>query len=64
MTIHRQWVEVMKSTSPDAFQPSIPFTPSAAFIDAQIKLMGVSKNQTTWETFLRQFTSRVDHFWR
>jgi len=64
MTIHRQWVEIMKNTCPDAFSKEVPFTANVAFIDAQIKLMGVSKHQTTWEEFLRQFSSRVDHFWR
>ena len=54
----------MKNTCPDAFSKEVPFTAKVAFIDAQIKLMGVSKHQTTWEEFLRQFSSRVDHFWR
>ena len=64
MTINRQWIEIMKTNSPDAFRRDMPFVPAAAFIDAQIKLMGVSKHMTTWETFLRQFTSSVDQFWR
>jgi hypothetical protein len=64
MTIERQWLEIMKIEVPDAFTPSAPFTPSAGFIDAQIKLMAMPPDGT-WATFLhRQFVQPVMQMFR
>ena len=59
MTIERQWFDIMKTEVPDAFQDQLTDAqkeePKAAFIDGQIKLMGmVAENE--WEPFLlKQF---------
>ena len=64
MTIERQWLEIMKIEVPDAFTPTAPFTPSAGFIDAQIKLMAMPPDGT-WATFLhRQFVQPVTQMFR
>jgi len=66
MTIERQWFEVMKTEVPDAFQDQLADAdkeePKAAFIDGQIKLMGmVSENE--WEPYLlKQFVQPLISF--
>jgi len=43
----------MKLEVPDAFSPSIPFTPEVGFIDAQIKLMFMP-HENAWDVFLHK----------
>lgn len=60
MTIERQWIEIMKNEVPEAFADEMQFEPTSGFIDAQIKLMGLSEGMT-WDQFLfRQFVLPVD----
>jgi len=59
MTIERQWIEIMKIEVPEAFSPVIPFVPEVGFIDAQIKLMAMPRDNT-WEAFMfKQFVMPV-----
>ena len=69
MTIHSDWLQLMKTTCPAAFTKAVPFTPSLAFIDGQIKLMAMCRPQPgsapTWECFLtRQFVRPIENHWR
>ena len=59
MTIHTQWMSILRENAVDAFHTSLPGTAEASFIDGQIKLM---KGDTihTWSHFLySQFTSVI-----
>ena len=69
MTIHSDWLHLMKANCPGAFTKDVPFTPEIAFIDGQIKLMAmckpVSGGTPTWECFLqRQFVRPIENHWR
>ena len=64
MTIERQWIEIMKQEVPSAFSPGIPFTPEVGFIDAQIKLMGMPR-ENSWDGFMsKQFVWPVRQMFR
>jgi len=59
MTIHTQWMSILRENAVDAFHTSLPETAQASFIDGQIKLMKGDSIQT-WSHFLySQFTSVI-----
>ncbi|EKX33647.1 hypothetical protein GUITHDRAFT_147773 [Guillardia theta CCMP2712] len=59
MTINSEWIKLWKEVARDAFSKGLPFSPTVAFIDGQIKLMKPS-SINTWEGFLScQFVSCV-----
>lgn len=57
MTIDSTWLCAFKEELPHAFTKKRPFTPSAAFVDGQIRLMqGAISEPQTWDEFIfRQF---------
>ena len=63
MTIHTQWMHILRENATDAFHTSLPETAQASFIDGQIKLMKGDSIQS-WSHFLySQFTSVIKrHF--
>lgn len=66
MTIERQWFEIMKTEVPDAFQDQLTDAekelPKAAFMDGQIKLMGMV-SEYEWQPFLlKQFVQPLLSF--
>lgn len=73
MTIHSDWIGLMKKIVPAAFSPSLPVLPEAGFIDGQIKLMGLSRPRdpetgirgvATWEHLLQaQFRAPIEKMW-
>jgi hypothetical protein len=68
MTIHADWIKILKSWAPSAFTPHLPIAPEAAFIDGQIKLMGMPHGDgiaPSWDLFLRaQFINPIERHWR
>jgi hypothetical protein len=68
MTIHRDWLMMMKDLCPTAFTETIPMQPEVGFIDGQIKLMAMPRPPSgvpTWELFLRQqFVKPIERHWR
>ena len=66
MTIDSTWIASFKEDSPESFTKHIPFKPTAAFCDGQIRLMrGDSHNLLTWDDYIwRQFHSHVSNFYR
>jgi len=66
MTIDSSWIASFKEDSPESFKKQIPFKPTAAFCDGQIRLMrGDSNNLLTWDDYIwRQFHSHVSNFYR
>ena len=65
MTIDSSWIASFKEESPAAFTKNIPFRPTAAFCDGQIRLMrGHTQDFMTWDMYLwQQFTGHVRKFY-
>jgi hypothetical protein len=61
MTIDSTWLCAFKEELPHAFTKKRPFTPAAAFVDGQIRLMqGMQSEPQTWDDFIfRQFARHL-----
>jgi hypothetical protein len=63
MTIHRDWIGIMKEESPAAFTKTPPFVPRVAFIDGMPLLMK-SESVTRWQDLVRfNFLSALNRFY-
>lgn len=64
MTIHSAWFQVMKSECPQAFTPTPPFAPRAAFLDGMPLLMA-SSTMRKWDDLIRfNFCNPILRFFR
>lgn len=60
MTIHADFVKILKENNIEAFSDKLKFKPDLVFIDGQVKLMK-AESINTWPTFLNvQFFSLID----
>jgi len=61
MTIDSTWLCAFKEELPHAFTPKRPFTPAAAFVDGQIRLMqGMRDEAQTWDDYIfRQYARHL-----
>ena len=64
MTIDSSWIAAFKEESPNSFTKTIPFRPTAAFCDGQIRLMrGHINDFMTWDMYIwQQFHGHVKKF--
>jgi len=60
MTIHSDWVKILKRANPACFSKQCPTPPHVAFIDGQIKLMCGSHVRTWVHYFHAQFVDTIE----